>query len=100
MNAKISLFVICVEAIMYLLLYNMNDCTFNLAILKSSLTKVQWLFQWTVEKYKRLKGDNKIHRLYTNNKIIRLKLAENGSVKTITHINDLKDVFPDTDVDN
>ena len=29
MNAKISVFVICVEAIMYLLLYNMHDCTFN-----------------------------------------------------------------------
>ena len=29
MNAKISMFVICVEAIMYLLLYNLDDCTFN-----------------------------------------------------------------------
>ena len=29
MNAKISVFVICVEAIIYLLLYNLHDCTFN-----------------------------------------------------------------------
>ena len=29
MNAKMSLFVICVEAIIYLLLYNLHDCTFN-----------------------------------------------------------------------
>ena len=29
MNAKISVFVICVEAIMYLLLYNLHDCTFK-----------------------------------------------------------------------
>ena len=29
MNAKISVFVICVEAIRYLLLYNWYDCTFN-----------------------------------------------------------------------
>ena len=29
MNAKISMFVICVEAIIYLLLYNLHDCTFN-----------------------------------------------------------------------
>ena len=29
MNAKISVFVICVEAIIYLLLYNLLDCTFN-----------------------------------------------------------------------
>ena len=28
MNAKISVFVVCVEAIMYLL-YNLHDCTFN-----------------------------------------------------------------------
>ena len=29
MNAKISEFVICVEAIIYLLLYNLLDCNFN-----------------------------------------------------------------------
>ena len=29
MNAKISVFVICVEAILNLLLYNLYDCTFN-----------------------------------------------------------------------
>ena len=30
MNAKIYVFVICVEAIIYLLLCNLHDCTFNL----------------------------------------------------------------------
>ena len=29
MNAKVSVFVICVEATIYLLLYNLQDCTFN-----------------------------------------------------------------------
>ena len=29
MNAKTSIFVICVETIIYLLLYNVHDCTFN-----------------------------------------------------------------------
>ena len=29
MSARISVFVICVEAIIYLLLYNLHDCTFN-----------------------------------------------------------------------
>ena len=29
MNAKISVFVICVEAIIYLLLFNLHDCTFK-----------------------------------------------------------------------
>ena len=28
-NAKISVFAICVEAIKYLLLYNLHDCTFK-----------------------------------------------------------------------
>ena len=51
-------------------------------------------------KCKRLKGDKKIYQFYTNNGIIRLKLVENGSVKTITHVNDLKDLFPNIDIDN
>ena len=29
MNAKISVFVVCVEFILYLLLYNLHDCTFK-----------------------------------------------------------------------
>ena len=29
MNAKISVLVICVETIMYLLLYNLHDCNFK-----------------------------------------------------------------------
>ena len=29
-NVKISVFAICVEAIMYLLLYNLHDCTFKM----------------------------------------------------------------------
>ena len=29
MNAKISVVVICVEAIIYLLLHNLHDCTFK-----------------------------------------------------------------------
>ena len=29
MDAKISVFVICVEAIIYFLLYNLDDCSFN-----------------------------------------------------------------------
>ena len=33
MNAKISAFVICVEAIVYLLLNNLHDCTFNYKLL-------------------------------------------------------------------
>ena len=32
MNATISVFVICVEAIIYLLLYNLHDCTFKLRL--------------------------------------------------------------------
>ena len=37
MNAKISEFAICVEAIIYLLLYNLHDCTFKSASSKTEL---------------------------------------------------------------
>ena len=36
MNAKILRFVICVEAIIYLLLDNLHDCTFFMQIEKST----------------------------------------------------------------
>ena len=32
MNTKVSVFAICIEAIMYLLLYNLYDCTFKKVI--------------------------------------------------------------------
>ena len=37
MNAKISLFVICAKAIIYLLLYNLNGSTFNYKYFKYEL---------------------------------------------------------------
>ena len=37
MNAKTSAFVICVEAIIYLLLYNLHDCTFNMRVHKGEV---------------------------------------------------------------
>ena len=40
MNANISVFVICVEAIIYLLLYNLHDCTFKIATLFSIATLI------------------------------------------------------------
>ena len=50
MKAKISVFVICVEAIIFLLLYNLHDCTFNNGILslKSATCLVwhPWVFCW------------------------------------------------------
>ena len=36
MNAKISVFVICVEAAINLLLYNLHDCTFTANSLNQS----------------------------------------------------------------
>ena len=31
-NAKFSVFVICVKAVIYLLLYNLHDCTFKIGV--------------------------------------------------------------------
>ena len=42
MNAKISVFIICLEAIIYLLLYNLQDCTFKFEI------KVKFEFEFKV----------------------------------------------------
>ena len=48
MNAKASVFVICVEAIIYLLLYNVHDFTFNTQI------KSPFSFKETAKSYKLL----------------------------------------------
>ena len=39
MNAKTSVFVICVEAIIYLLSYNLHDLSFNVDILQKKFTE-------------------------------------------------------------
>ena len=46
MNAKISLFLFCVKAITYLLLYNLHGCTFNCSIEKKCNIRIQinWVF--------------------------------------------------------
>ena len=36
MNAKITVFVICAETIIYLLLYNFHDCTFKNQLFKNT----------------------------------------------------------------
>ena len=41
MNAKISVFLICVEAVMYLLLYNLHDYTFNNDLHQSYFLQLQ-----------------------------------------------------------
>ena len=48
MNAKLSVFVICVKAIMYLSLYNLLDCTFKYYInqLKGILTILTYFTQY------------------------------------------------------
>ena len=38
MNVNISVFVICVEAVIYLLLYNLHDCTFKKSNFKQKIS--------------------------------------------------------------
>ena len=50
MNAKISVFVTCIEAIIYLLLYNLHDCTFKQNKLREILNvslKPVWYLKYT-----------------------------------------------------
>ena len=44
MNAKVSVFVICVEAIVCLLLYNLHDCTFNFEHVITGWVRVKFSF--------------------------------------------------------
>ena len=52
MNAKISVFVICVEVIIYLLLYNLHDCSFKIcyAIFKE-MAKILKVRGFTVQAF-------------------------------------------------
>ena len=40
MNGKLSVFVICIDAIIYMLLYNFHDCTFKIFIPHQKLNDV------------------------------------------------------------
>ena len=44
MNAKISVFVISIEAIIYLLLYNLHDCTFKIFMIRFLKDKMSSIF--------------------------------------------------------
>ena len=46
MNAKISVFVICVEVIIYVLLYNLDNCTFKMELILRSILDV-----WEISEY-------------------------------------------------
>ena len=61
MNAKISVVVICVEAIIYLLLHNLHDCTFKVLKPESEILKIyvfredqfyQTCVQWAIPRAK------------------------------------------------
>ena len=48
MNANISVFVICVEAIIYLFLCDLHDCTFNMTV---PLSAVALLYQYSLTEW-------------------------------------------------
>ena len=47
--------------------------------------------------YKKLWNEQGIFSFFTVNQSIRVKIRENGLYNIITHIDDLKDIFPDED---
>ena len=94
MNANISVFVICVEAVIYLLLYNLLNCTFNLKAidikrnlvlkienLKNEITSIRKDIEPTFDKYiietsnqheeENEKLNDKIKLLETENKLLK-----------------------------
>ena len=51
-------------------------------------------------KCKKLRAIQKMHQFYTISGLIRVKLEETGPSRIITHMVDLKELFPDTDIEN
>ena len=51
-------------------------------------------------KCKKLTAIQKIHQFYTISGLICVKMAETGPSKIITHMVDLKDLFPHIDIEN
>ena len=51
-------------------------------------------------KCKKLRTIQKIHQFYTISGLIRVKLEETGPSRIITHMVDLKELFPDIDIEN
>ena len=51
-------------------------------------------------KCKKLRAIQKINQFYTISGLIRVKLEETGPSKIITHMVDLKELFPDIDIEN
>ena len=50
-------------------------------------------------KCKKLRAIQKIHQFHTISGLIRMKLEETGPSKIITHMIDLKELFPDIDIE-
>ena len=51
-------------------------------------------------KCKKLRANQKLHQFYPINGIIHVKLEEIGPPKSITHILDLENLFPDIEIDS
>ena len=50
-------------------------------------------------KCKKLRDKQKVYQYYTINGLIRLRIEESGQAKTITHMVDLQNLFPDIEID-
>ena len=64
MNAKTSMFVICVEAIIYLLLCNLHDCTFK-------TLKQHYIFPASIKTFSKFKAKT----MESSINFVRIKLC-------------------------
>ena len=51
-------------------------------------------------KCKKLRDKQKVHQYHTINVLIRLQTEESGQAKIITHMVDLQNLFPDSEIDS
>ena len=57
-------------------------------------------YQGIWNKCKKLRDKQKVHRYYTINGLIYLRIKESGQAKIITHMIDLESLFPDIEIDS
>ena len=57
-------------------------------------------YQGIWNKCKKLRDKQKVYRYYTINGLIRLRTEESGQAKTITHMVDLQNMFPNIEIDS
>ena len=73
---------------------NLGLCEDDKIFINESLCPEYRFLFW---KCRELAKSEKIFSYWTFNGTVKIKLSEHGDIRTITHVRDLQDLFPDVD---